>query len=275
MTLKLQHEWTPEHIATAVELWRRLLDVHTVNAYEQVPCGGSHYRRHVTSKDVTDEWITALVISDGAGAEFPLDPYGYVGRYAPVELSLISYSDYGGSDLDAANVRALADVPGVTTSTGGIQGEGSATMMLGEMPREDDVKESVARIRYVVEVMEGLQEYPLIDEETHSEYIDELAEEAWDQWLSRDVRDEVLDRLGVLLQSDEAADEAYDAAGIDAVREAFYDYAPPNGETWLAEGATSVRHVHHDEAVTHVLVRVFGRDDLDNDCESCQYGTHD
>lgn len=274
--MRVEHEWTPDLLAAAVEQWRRLLDLHNGSAYELVPCGGSHYPRHVTSQDVTDEWVTALVISDGEGVELPVDRDGYRPSYAPVEISLISYSDHGGNDYDAANVRALADTPGVTTSTDGVRGAGEATMRLGEMPSEPmGLAESVARIRYVADLMESLESDggPLIDEEVHAEYVAELADAAWDQWLGSDIRSTVEAELAALI-GDDAASDAWDAADDDAVREAFYGYAHPSGEGWRAETATTVVHAHEDAAVRHVLAKVFSRTDVPNDCEHCQYGTH-
>lgn len=279
MALKMQREWTPAQITTAVELWRRLADVYAVGAYERVTLSsGSHYTRHVAEKDLTEEWVTALVISDGERVEFPADSGGYVGAYDPVELSLIGYSDYSGTAYDAANVRALADTPGVTTSTDGRQGEGSATMVVGEMPGGDDTDTALGWLRHVVEIIEALQDYPLISDDTHDEYLAELADEAWGQWLQSDVRAAVESRLGELLLGDEEAAwdavEARETAEEDPFREAFYGYRHPSGESWRAEGATSVVHPFQDEAVAHVLVKVFGRTDVTTDCSACTYGEH-
>lgn len=274
MTMRLQHEWTPEHLGTAVELWRRLLDVYAVNAYEQHEmASGSHYLTYVADKDITDEWITALVISDGERVEFPADHEGYHGFYSAVELSLISYSDGGGSDLDAANVRALDGTPGVTVSTDGPMGEGSAIMMLGELPTNgagDDMDTHLGWLRHVVEIMEGLEQHALINDETHDKYITELADDAWDQYLRLDVQGAVIDLLG----DDDAAQDAYEAAEETAVKDAFYGYRHPSGEGWQAEGATSVRHVHYDQAIRHVAKIVFKRTDVDANCEACLYHEH-
>jgi hypothetical protein len=89
MITKGTHDYTTEQHTRATELWRRLLDTHVTTIYEQ----RRGYQFHLEA--VTDEHLNALIITNGEEAD---DHY-------PVAITLVSYSDYGGSCLDAANVR--------------------------------------------------------------------------------------------------------------------------------------------------------------------------
>lgn len=226
----IQHAYSPEQYSRAVDLWRRLLGCHDVSAYE-----GSQFSRYVDTVD--DTHLYALILADGEETD----------QEEPVTVSLVSYSDYGGTDFDAANVRALAeDHAWVSTSTDGVHGEGSAWVTLGELPDLTDTDNGLDQLEYLVGAIEELAECPLLSEETHTAYVQELAEEAWDQYLSRDVRSELETALGL----DDTRD-TLDTFGFsdDDIRAMYYEA----DETFFrAETATSVVNDGHDEAVEHI-----------------------
>lgn len=231
MTATVTHPYSPDQYRDVVELWRRLLDCHTVEAYEVRAYG---YLSHVERID--DETLYALVLSDGEETD----------QESAVTLNLVSYSDYGGSDLDAANVRALEDVPGVTVS-GIAHGGKEAIVTLGELPACDDVAEGVSRLEYLVESIEYIAEYGLLSDETHSEYVDELATEAWDQYLGSDVVSEVETALGL--------DDTLDTLDVfrfseDDIRELYYGF---EGTYFYAESATSVVNENHVDAIAYIV----------------------
>ncbi|HVV11594.1 hypothetical protein [Amycolatopsis sp.] len=231
MAAKVQHPYSPEQYTRVVELWRRLLDCHIVEAYEVQAYGRlSHVGR------IDDVTLYELVLSDGEET----------GDLYPVTLNLVSYSDYGGSDIDAANVRALKDVPGVIVSDIDFGGK-AATATLGELPDTEDTEDGINRLESLVYSIEHIAEYVLLDEETHSEYVTELAEEAWDQYLGSDVLSEVETALGL----DDTLD-TLDVFGFseDDIRELYYGF---EGTEFYAETATSVVNANHVDAIAYVV----------------------
>lgn len=268
MAFKIDIDWTPETITLAVDTWKRIIEA----AQGGVRSGYTYPQ----SGDVSEAWITALSLSEGLGVH---DTYGRR-VWEPISVTLMSYGHHHGSCLDAANVRALADTPGVTTSTGDRDGGGSATMEVGELPGDDsnDLDTRLGWLVAVADMVEGLEsDYPLIDDGAHSEYVNELAENAWDSWLGSDVCDAVAEKLTERLRVDEAYaarlrerygymldddcinDDQYVAEMVVAemvvaVRTVYYGFEE---NEWNCDGATDVRNGRHDEAVVHVYETVF------------------
>jgi hypothetical protein len=231
MAVKIHNVYSPEQYKRVVELWRRLLDSHRVTVYEQ--CGWDKYM-----ESVDDEYLYELVMSNGEETE---DVY-------PVKVSLVSYSDYGGSDLDAANVRALGRLYGwVSTHTGGPRGEGEAWVNLGELPPDlqEDVEWRLDQLAGLVETLEELDHHALIDDEIHSEYVSELAEEAWDQYLGwdavQDLTDYLLGTTGYDLEDFKFSD--------DEIRDLYYEFTSEQAYGPHCDSATSVVFPFHDEVI--------------------------
>ena len=221
---------------------------------------------------ITDEWLTALVISDGE----PTD------RYPAVTAVLISYSDYGGSDLDAANVCTLSGV-------------GRNFRADRRMPRRQfrgDDRRGTPRRRLPVHrhrrrhrAASGRSPTCSSGSPTTRCSATRTTRSTSTNWPPRpgttgraDVRSEVIDRLDALRctgdrgsgqldngphhhsgadQGDADGWDRWDAADESAIREAYYE-ASVDG--WECESATSVVNRHHDTAVTAVLRAVFGVD---------------
>jgi hypothetical protein len=229
-------EYTTEQRARALEAWKGIIGAAGVTLAEQW-----HDRRYGTFSeqhvdDVTDEWITALIDNDSLGTD----------DYNAVTVTLMSYSDYHGSDLDAANIRALEGTPGVTTCRSGQ----SATMQLGELPGDDtdSVDDGIERLEDIARTMVGLADnYPLIDDEIHSEYVDELATEAWEVYLAADIEGD-LARVAI--------DGWEWTEGVQGeLRTAYYGYEQ---NEWYCETATSVVNGAHDDAMAHAVRVVLG-----------------
>ena len=163
------HAYATEQHERAAELWRRILGTHVTTSHEE--------RRGYQSylETVTDDHLSTLIRTNGQETD----------DYYPVMITLASYSEYGGSDLDAANVRYLreTETPGVHFGSGA-HGTEYAWVQLGELPTNgDDIDTGIDWLQYLADLMDAVAEYGLISDESHSEYVDELAEEAWDQWL--------------------------------------------------------------------------------------------
>ncbi|GAB3475349.1 hypothetical protein [Amycolatopsis cihanbeyliensis] len=225
-SIRLQHVYSPDHYLRAVNVWKRLIDNHLTSiAHDER--GYSRY-----ADRIEDEHLYALIVSDGEETD----------GYGPVTLTLAEYCDYGGSCVDAANVKSFDGEFGwVSTSTNGVHGSGSAWVQLGELPDIDDIDNGLAMLEMLADTMDGLTDYPLISDEAHSEYVNELAEEAWDQFLGWDVRSELAELLGC----DEYHLDDFQFSE-DEIRELYYSF---EDNEWNCETATSVVNGRHDEAV--------------------------
>lgn len=299
-----------EDVARAVELWERLCSLDFVRGETQgyYPHSTAHLSPEMRSAFLgspvhrmpdTAE-LEALVLSDGEETAYPphdaqpeydpsipdltpeqraavyyhedSNPWSGDDRLYPITLTLITCGDYHGSDVDAANNRALQGTPGVTVSEPNTGGQGSvfnvSTTVVGAMtsfenatdPGDEDRDPAERRadalewLESLVTRMEGLTDYPLLNDETHSELVDELAEQAWDSWLESDV----FDKLRELAPMD---DDVYEVDRVQEdenvkVQTAYYGYGEND---WivpsLGEGATNGRHA---DAVKHVARTVFG-----------------
>lgn len=175
-------------------------------------------------------------------------------------IDLVSYGDYHGSDLDAANARALvAEFGDVFYRNDGPHGSVSLSIAAAPgvppfAPPPDpanstgDWENDWETLASLAATMTRLTDYPLISEEAHAEYINELVTEAWDSWL----RSDLLSDLATATGSDDLYEPADELA--DQVREAYLSFE--NNE-WVAQSATSVVNLRHRDAVRHVLTTVF------------------
>jgi hypothetical protein len=221
------YSYTTEQHERTTELWRRILDTHVTTTYEE--------RRGYQSylETVTDDHLSTLIRTNGQESD----------DYYPVTITLVSYSDYSGSDLDAANVRYLRDTetPGVHFDSGP-HGTEYAWVQLGELPTNgDDIDTGIDWLQSLAELMDTIAEYGLISDESHSAYVNELAEEAWDQWLGDIVSTAVWEL------SDGNPDDFQFTD--DEIRELYYGY---EDNWWTCETATSVRNENHEDALAHV-----------------------
>ncbi|WP_280350376.1 hypothetical protein [Nocardia abscessus] len=231
MAVKIHNVYSPDQYKRVVELWRRLLNCSCVSTY------GQRYDNYLGWLD--DEHLYELVLSNGEETE----------NYESVKVSLMSCSNYGGSDYDAANIRWLSEnMDWVTTVVDyGPHSESEAYVMLGELPPSagDDVDERLAQLEYLVKTIEGLENYALIDDEIHTEYVEELATEAWDQWLAWDVKQDLNDWL--------VGNSGWDLHDFgfsdDEIRDMYYEFTSEQNFGPHCESATSVVFPYHDEVV--------------------------
>lgn len=108
-----------------------------------------------------------------------------------------------------------------------------------------------------------LLDYPVLDEDDLNAYEDELTDEAWDAWLRSDTLssldsyalDNDLDAHTDLARSACYASDPRDTD--DIVRCVYYAY---EDNEWVAQGATSITNLRHDDAVAHVIDTVFTLD---------------
>jgi hypothetical protein len=298
-------------VDTAVELRERLCAVPFVRGETQGQY--LHSRRHLDPSEQGQGLgsgrmpdaaeLEALVLSDGEETAYPPhdaqpaydpsipdltaeqraetyyheneNPWSYGDRLYPVTLTLISCGDYHGSDVDAANNRALDGTPGVDVSEPNTGGMGSvfnvSTTVVGAMssfenatdPGDTDREPAARRadalmwLESMVKQMEGLVDYALLDVGVWSEFVDELAEEAWDSWLESDTLSALQDLApedGTTVWED-VLDNVSDELN-ESIRDAYFGF---EANDWivssLGEGATNGRH---EETVKHVARTLFG-----------------
>ncbi|MFE9748245.1 hypothetical protein ACFYOT_25345 [Saccharothrix saharensis] len=165
-----------------------------------------------------------------------------------IELPM-SYSDYGGSDLDAANIRAMIELFGPDAFVHLHGPHGSAGLALPcDQPLPDDL--DCEMLLLLVRTVEGLRDYPLVDDCVHSTYADELAEDAWSAWLRFDIGRDLNDYA-----PDGDASDALLNCDEDDLQSAYYAF---EGNEWVCDTATSAVNLRHDDAVRHVAAAVFG-----------------
>lgn len=220
-----------------VELWRKLVE---------------HHRTHVPMQSlITDDVIREAIATRGEGA----------GLFRRLRITLASCSYYHGSSIDRANIRAFeAEYECYAWEPGDDSDESVAWVILGEAPgtdEEDDEAEQIKRLRALLEALDRLDEYPLIADDYHVQLEMQLADEAWDWWLRREVIDELCTALGVasLDEAPRTPEFRDDSRDIDdIVREVYYSF---EGNEWLCDTANSAINLRHDDAVQHVLNTVF------------------
>jgi hypothetical protein len=281
--------FTATQLDQVVELFSILLDHPQVEA---ISLRGPHIRTPLGIRAggdplPTEDQIRALVLADGARVTHT-GPDRTPEVIDPVEIVLASYSDLHGTDADAANVRALARIPGVTIVRRIGDSARRAEVRLGELSaftavedsshnsgqdhqRGGDPREAILRLDQLVDAMTTTLEELYIDDSTHVDYLIELADAAWDAWIRLDLSGELrqLARdLKITVPDDARSPDGarYDADDVngyvddlfdtysDKVRAAYYDY---EGNEWVAETATSVINARHGRAVHYAAHMVF------------------
>lgn len=148
-----------------------------------------------------------------------------------IEVPFCTWSDYSGCTVERSNQRSFmnlfGNIPGVYPVYGGY---GTAGVLI-----EYELYESNQDIQ---DVINGLFDYPLINEEDHSELEFELEDEAWD-WIKYDLPKALLE-AGKITE-DESDDE-------DALKDKFYQTIRDNNIYFIFEDAVSA-YIRIEEVV--------------------------
>jgi len=150
-------------------------------------------------------------------------------RWAGRPLALIKcteFSDYSGGSVQRSNYRViLGDIehrrPGIEQIFGSHGYQALAyDATLGPIPADDEL----------CEMLDGVNDYALIDDDDHSELESELEAEAWDDYGREDFKREV---LGVLaLHDPDQEQEAPDDDAMCTVADCIDSVAATWGEFW-------------------------------------------
>jgi len=160
---------------------------------------------------------------------------GEVYFYVPVA----SGSDYSGSTVERSNYlwfkETFGDEEWVCDVYGGHSTYAVAVGLTGLLTCADDTFDAVC------EALEGLDNYPLFDEEAHSALEMEESDSAWDSWVADDFKRAVEKKF------DGCADFDWDA-GPD-LRTFFEEKREEANEYWFNEGYGHDMYVRIDEVV--------------------------
>lgn len=163
-----------------------------------------------------------------------------------------TWGDYCGDDIQRSNFRVLLDEYGDTFRE--VYGDFdshylviTADALVWEGPHTDEVSD-VSETWHAV-LTELAHDYPLWSDEDHGALIMELADEAWDAYLTMDVPRAIereLTSRGV--DSDDAYDWTTDASD-DWMRDTFYRHVSESDDRPYAETATDVVFPMYDAVI--------------------------
>lgn len=161
--------------------------------------------------------------------------------YVPVA----SGSDYSGSTVEKANAKWFEDTFGsnewVHSVYGGYDTYAVAVGLTGLLGCDDETFDAVC------EALEGLDNYPVFDDEVLSTLEMEGADEAWESWVKGDFERALCKRFA---DCEECAGEVeFDFSDDSAVRTMFEKAADSANEYWFNEGYGPDMYIRIDKIV--------------------------
>lgn len=150
-----------------------------------------------------------------------------------------SGSDYSGSTVEKSNAKVFEETYGenewVHSVYGGHNTYAVAVGLTGLLGCDEDTFDAIC------EALEGLADYPLLDEEAHSELEMELSDEAWDSWAKGDF-------IRALEKAFED-DAEFEWPDDSTLRKFFEDKREEANEYWWCEGYGPDMYVRVDKVV--------------------------
>lgn len=188
----------------------------------------------VTGYDIPEPGVDTWTYGDWMDAQ----PFVTRETATHILVPYTSYSDYSGSTVEASNHRSLLrDYADTFVDVHGGYDTRALLLPVDWTPPGDGSDG-------LLDALESLSDYPLYDEEDHSALEDELAQDAWEQYLSYDVNS--------ALDDSDVPDEILDATDGDTLRELFYEitYEQPHGPE--CEDAVSAYFPFFDDTVAEI-----------------------
>jgi hypothetical protein len=168
-----------------------------------------------------------------------------------------AYGDYLGSDFDAANSRYLTETYEHIVATEGNTSSGVTTyvsVLVGEVVDGVAPTATTEEIVALTGELASLSDYPILNEETLSDYVGALADESWDAYRWDDLQRTLTERFRREYNR-AVPDDDFDAfedmiddptdAEYNAIRSAYESEAEYAGEYGTA---TDVRNERNDES---------------------------
>lgn len=135
--------------------------------------------------------------------------------------------DYCGAPYTASNMRVLLSnfsSPELRSCSGGYWAQSVA---IDPRYLSEDLLES----------LQSLENYPVLDEDDCSALELELQQEAWESWAQRDFSRALEKRLSSFLEDDETAEETIESLSPDSLCSLFYALAEKGSIYWESQGS--------------------------------------
>lgn len=214
-------------------------------AMRDLPSYLVHYVKDVESWTGWGDNAQVWTPSFGKGETWNMGDYQNATPADATHIVFAEWGDYGGSDIDRSNCEAiLRDFPRSTCEV--IGGHNSHGVMVSADSRNEALGDAIR----------GLADYPLYDDEHHSEMEMNAADEAWGDYLSHDVRNDVTDYFGRNYDADEFATDLLEVITDETLQDWFNEY---DGSSYpYFESATSIVFPDYDEQVAYIAGRMIG-----------------
>ena len=152
-----------------------------------------------------------------------------------IELPYSSGSDYSGDSVTVANYRTFLDEHGDILITASQGWYGDYTILA----HVDDCREDGP----LWDALNDLAGYPALDDDVLSEVEREAETEAWESWLSQDVRATI------------DPDDDLDWLADDLLRRAFEEASAEQGEYWINETGNSA-YIDHERVIRNTASNI-------------------
>lgn len=187
--------------------WKRILDFADIHFSARTEYQSYNDKRDVGELDYQSDYGSWDDLNDS-----DIEPNSWViPKYA-------SWSDYSGSIVEKSNVKAIHDAFPSDFEDGtdymdvyGGHGTEAVALRVVSLLRPD--------CESLLELLEGLEDYPLADESLHSEMEIEAENEAWEDWARSDFQRELQKRLEAITKNYLSGPEQSDME--DAIDEAL------------------------------------------------------
>jgi hypothetical protein len=243
---------TVEQIETATARLARLSKLHNVEflRYED-------YRPLDDSRDYPRAWGYAtradgdVSYGDMKTADCPNNAENYLRALSTAlddsnelyfYVPYASGSDYAGSTVERSNYNSFIESYGenewVFSAHGGYDTYAACVSLTGLLTCDDDTADTV------LDTLEGLEDYPCIDEDALSKLESENSDEAWNCWVAGDFRKAVESKFNDCAEFEWPDD--------NTLRSFFEERAEKSNEYWFNEGSGHDMYIRVAEIVSDI-----------------------
>lgn len=190
------------------------------------------HQSYAKDNDYSLDGVESLFHGHLSKYEFPLsnkeldDGMDKDGVILLIDMPLCSGGDYSGSDVSIANyrymLREFTPKEGVISYYGGYGGYGILLIV-------PNLK--IKTRERVVDILQDLKDYPVIDEELFSEVTAELEQQAWHDWIKEAFRREIKEKFGESLGEHDLHDLFW-----EVVTSGNYEFINEYNSMWIDVG---------------------------------------
>ena len=186
-----------------------------------------------------------------------LEAHRSYNRYEPFyALSMCTFSDYSGCDVERSNARVLArefpEWEGVVYGGYGTEWHGFSRSDLLRMESDD--------FEGIMETIGAMSNYPVLDDENLAEVEMELQNEAWSNWAESDFRHGIISLAAdISPEIEESVEDYLDTIDDDNLFSIFHKACEEENEYWECETGGGM-YIRLDCGVTqNGLEQILGR----------------